>query len=216
MTSPRTRSVRARTIRAGLGVAAALGAVVGCGGDEAGSDGGAVAAATTRTECPAPDPAAATPGGAIEGLEVERVGDYVHTLGDLDYPVCAPSGGDHSPPPHWLTCGVYDGVVPDELAVHSLEHGAVWIALGPDSTDADRAAAAALADGAKVFVSDVADLPSAVELVAWGFRLRLTSAEDPRAAAFVAELVDAGTAPEPGASCESLGSPPNPPALPTS
>ena len=115
------------------------------------------------------------------GVETERVGDYDHLLGDLAYDDPAPSGGDHPPAPYWLTCGVYDGEVPAELAVHSLEHGAVWIALGPDSTADDRAAAAELAEGRKVIVSDVPDLADPVELVAWGFRLTLESADDPRA-----------------------------------
>ena len=214
-----TRSGPARTVRAGLGLALAAVALLGCSSDgDGGTDpaSGGAAGSTTRTECPAPDPGAETGGGDIEGVEVERVGDYVHSLGDLDYAVCAPSGGDHSPPPYWLTCGVYEGQVPDELAVHSLEHGAIWIALGPDSTPADRAAAAALADGQKVFVSDVAGLPDPVELVAWGFRLRLDSADDPRAGAFIEAFVDADSAPEPGASCQSLGEAPNPPELPTS
>ena len=216
MTRHLSPSVRRCTVRAGLGLAACAALLLGCSGGEDDPEAGEAAEASTLADCPAPEAPPETAGGGIEGIEVERVGDYVHTLGDLDYAVCAPSGGDHAPPPYWLTCGVYEGAVPDELAVHSLEHGAVWVALGPASTDADRAAAVALADGAKVFVSDVADLPSAVELVAWGFRLRLASADDPRAAAFVDELVDADTAPEPGASCQSLGEPPNPPALPTS
>jgi hypothetical protein len=151
----------------------------------------------------------------LSDVVVERVGDYTHPLGDLDYDVPAPSGGDHPPAPYWLTCGVYEGQVPDELAVHSLEHGAVWIALGPGSTADDRAAAEALAEGSKVFVSDVPELPNPVELVAWGARLPLDSVADERAEAFVEEFVDGSGAPEAGASCDSLGDPPTPPDLPT-
>ena len=154
--------------------------------------------------------------GPIEGLVMERVGDYTHVLADLDYPNPAPSGGDHPPAPYWLTCGVYDGSVPDELAVHSLEHGAVWIALGPDSTADDRSAAEDLAEANKVIVSDVPDLPNPVEMVAWGVRLPLDSADDERAVAFVDEFVDAPTAPEAGSSCTSVGEPPTPPILPLS
>ena len=154
--------------------------------------------------------------GDIEGLVVERVGPYDHIDDDLDYDRPAPSGGDHPHAPFWLNCGVYDGAVPDELAVHSLEHGAVWIALGPGSTDDDRAAAIELREevSAKVIVSDVPDLPNPVELVAWGFRLPLDTAADDRAAAFVERFVDAPTAPEAGAFCErAVGEPPTPPEL---
>lgn len=168
-----------------------------CGGDDGGGSAGASA--------------------SLEGVEEERVGDYEHLVADLDYDEPAPSGGDHLPSPGWLDCGVYDGEVPDELVVHSLEHGAVWVALGPGATDADRAAAGELAERApgRVVVSDVPALEGPVELVAWGFRLRLHSAEDPRAAAFVEAYVDAPTAPEAGAACvQGFGDPPTPPALP--
>lgn len=179
-----------------------MGLFVAFGG--CGSDGGA-----------APESAATSDAVSLDAVQIERVGAYVHPLGDLDYPRPAPSGGDHPPGPYWLTCGSYDGEVPDELAVHSLEHGAVWIALGPDSTPADRAAAEELASGRKVIVSDVEDLESPVELVAWEHRLPLDSMEDPRAEAFVEEFVDGSGAPEAGSSCESVGDPPNPPTLPT-
>jgi hypothetical protein len=156
----------------------------------------------------------ATTGAQIDGLVTERVGDYTHLLGHIAYEDPAPSGGDHPPAPYWLTCGTYEGAVPSELAVHSLEHGAVWIALGPDSTPEDRAAAAELAAGRKVIVSDVTELPDPVQLVAWGFRLPLEAATDERAAAFVERFVDAASAPEATASCASVGEPPTPPALP--
>ena len=154
---------------------------------------------------------------SLDAVVVERVGPYDHIVADIDYPRPAPSGGDHLPSPGWLNCGVYEGEVPDELAVHSLEHGAVWIALGPDSTDDDRAAAAELADRepGRIIVSDVPDLPNPVEVVAWEHRLALESADDDRAAAFVDEFVDASGAPEAGAACEgAFGEPPTPPPLP--
>lgn len=153
----------------------------------------------------------------IAAVEEERVGDYSHLVADLDYDEPAPSGGDHLPSPGWLNCGVYDGEVPDELVVHSLEHGAVWVALGPDATTADRAAAVELAErrAGRVIVSEVPDLAGPVELVAWGFRLRLDAAADGRAAEFVDEYVDASTAPEAGAACvQGFGDPPTPPPLP--
>lgn len=200
LTSHPTRSVRRRTIRAGAGLPIAAVALLGCGGDDAGDD--------------APEGAA-----SLEGLETERVGDYVHVDPgvEVDYPVPAPSGGDHIFGATWVTCGVYEGEIPDPLVVHSMEHGAVWIALGPDSTPEDREAATAAAAGRRVVVSDVPDLEHPVELVAWGFRLPLETVDDPRTEAFIEEFIDAPTAPEAGAACEgALGTPPNPPELPTS
>src|SRR5688572_479453 len=176
-------------------------ALVACGGDDDDDDGASVDT------------------GELD-VVIERVGEYDHLVADITYDRPAPSGGDHLPAPGWLNCGVYNGQVPDELAVHSLEHGAVWVALGPESTDADREAAAGIVDVApgRVFVSDVPDLPSQVELVAWGVRLRHDRAADEDAAAFVEEYADASGAPEAGAACSDSpvgGTPPDPPPLPT-
>jgi hypothetical protein len=163
----------------------------------------------------ADDPGDAAAADELDGVVVERIGPYEHLLGDIAYDEPLPSGGDHAPPPYWLTCGVYEGEVPPELAVHSLEHGAVWIGLGPDATADDRATATELAERETVIVSDVPDLEAPVELVSWGRRLTLDSADDPRADEFIEAFVDAEDAPEPGASCDSLGEPPVPPELPT-
>jgi hypothetical protein len=150
----------------------------------------------------------------LEGLVIERVGPYEHVVTAVDYDRPAPSGGDHLFAPYWLNCGVYEGEVPDELAVHSLEHGAVWIALGPDSTDTDRERAADLADGRKVFVSDVPDLEDPVQLVAWGARLPLDSLDGDAPETFLGDFIDGSGAPEAGSSCSSeFGQPPVPPEL---
>ena len=201
MTSQLRRSRPARPIRALTTVLVAVGLAACGGGDDGDGAGEGDGVADVA---------------AVDGVESERVGPYEHVAGgvDLDYDRPAPSGGDHGP--YLLTCGAYEGQVPDELVVHSLEHGAVWIALGPDSSDADREAAEDLADGEKVIVSDVPDLPDPVHLVAWGARLPLESADDPRAEAFLERFVDADSAPEAGFSCENVGEPPTPPTLPPS
>jgi hypothetical protein len=53
-----------------------------------------------------------------------------HTDGDVDYAQTPPVGGEHNPV--WQNCGFYQEPVRDETAVHSLEHGAVWITYSPD------------------------------------------------------------------------------------
>ena len=52
-----------------------------------------------------------------------------HTTQPVTYTQNPPIGGPHSP--QWLTCGVYTTPVPNENAVHDLEHGAVWITYQP-------------------------------------------------------------------------------------
>jgi hypothetical protein len=49
---------------------------------------------------------------------------HTHVTGPVQYSVTPPVG-QHNP--EWMTCGVYDQPVPNEHAVHNLEHGAIWI-----------------------------------------------------------------------------------------
>ena len=44
---------------------------------------------------------------------------------EATYDMNPPAGGNHFQA--WLNCGVYEEPVPNENAVHSLEHGAVWV-----------------------------------------------------------------------------------------
>ncbi len=66
--------------------------------------------------------AASQLGGVPEGVEEVAVGPAAHVEGDIDYDG-HPAGGEHSAV--WLNCGAYSEPVPEENAVHSLEHGAV-------------------------------------------------------------------------------------------
>jgi hypothetical protein len=52
-----------------------------------------------------------------------------HTKEPVDYPQSPPVGGPHNP--IWQNCGFYSKPVRDENAVHSMEHGAVWIPTPP-------------------------------------------------------------------------------------
>lgn len=51
----------------------------------------------------------------------------------VNYPQVPPASGPHAPT--WQNCGVYLEPIRDEAAVHSLEHGAIWIAYRPDLAD---------------------------------------------------------------------------------
>ena len=68
-----------------------------------------------------------------EGVETFEVSSNRHVEGDIDYDRSPPAGGDHSNV--WQNCGIYDEPVEDGQAVHSLEHGAVWITYRPDLPD---------------------------------------------------------------------------------
>lgn len=99
-------------------------------------------------------------------------------------------------------CGFYSSSVQDEYAVHSLEHGAVWITYAADLPENQVELLQRLAhSGTHVLVSPYADLPSAVVASAWGLQLRLESAADQRLEQFVAKYAQGPQTPEPGAPC---------------
>ncbi|HEY5455952.1 MAG TPA: DUF3105 domain-containing protein [Acidothermaceae bacterium] len=70
------------------------------------------------------------PAVAIAGVQTFTGLSRTHTTHPVKYAQNPPVGGPHSP--HWLTCGVYTTPVPNENAVHDLEHGAVWITYQPN------------------------------------------------------------------------------------
>jgi hypothetical protein len=55
--------------------------------------------------------------------------------GTVNYPQTPPVGGNHNAV--WLNCVVYPTPVPNENAVHSMEHGAMWITYQPTLPAAD-------------------------------------------------------------------------------
>jgi len=67
---------------------------------------------------------------ALSGVQTFKVASRNHVTTPVKYAQTPPVGGDHNPT--WLNCGIYDQPVPNENAVHDLEHGAVWITYRPD------------------------------------------------------------------------------------
>ena len=131
-----------------------------------------------------------------------------HVPGPVQYAQTPPVGGDHLGG-MLQNCGFYREPVVNELAVHSLEHGAVWVTYSPDlpasQLDILRDLAA---DQSKVLVSPYPGLPSPVVASAWGKQLRLPSAGDRRLREFVNRHRESSDAPEPNAGCEgSVGTP---------
>ncbi len=155
-----------------------------------GADSATPTEATTSTAAPAPTP--------IDGLET-FANEPSHVTTAVAYPQTPPAGGPHSPV--WLDCGVYDRAVPNENAVHSLEHGAVWATYDPTLPAAEVAALVAALPAEHVVVSPYPGLDSPIVLTAWNVQLRPASAGDPRIPAFAAAYRNGPTAPEPGESC---------------
>jgi hypothetical protein len=118
-----------------------------------------------------------------------------------------PMGGAHDPV--WQNCGVYTEPVTVANAVHSLEHGAVWITYRPDLPADQVQTLRDLVEGkAYTLVSPFEDLKSPIVLTAWGAQLEIEDATDPRAPVFLEKYVQGAQTPEPGASCSGgVGSP---------
>jgi hypothetical protein len=143
--------------------------------------------------------------GELDGVvSVEGLSNQ-HVEGSVTYDQDPPVGGPHNP--RWLACDVYDEPVPNELAVHSLEHGGVWLAHDPELPAEQREQLEALADLDEeyVLVSPYDGLPSPVVASAWGLQLQVEDAEDPRLREFVDAYAGGDQGGEPGVPCREGG-----------
>jgi hypothetical protein len=145
--------------------------------------------------------------GVPDGTETQAVGDPAHVDGQLHEDGEVPAGGAHNEV--WQNCGFYGEEVNSENAVHSLEHGAVWIAYDPSLSSADINVLRGFASpNEKVLISPVPGQDSLVIVTAWGQQLDLDSVADERLDQFVNEFTGASSAPEPGGRCNGgVGSP---------
>ncbi|WP_406097559.1 DUF3105 domain-containing protein [Streptomyces sp. NBC_01013] len=143
-------------------------------------------------------------GGPIQGEKTWDAKKLTrnHVTEAVSYPMKPPVGGDHSPV--WMNCDgeVYEKAIPDENAVHALEHGSVWVTYtdGASAADVDK-----LADrvGKTPYslMSPYKDQAGTIMLSAWGKQVTVDSADDRRVAQFFAAYVQGPQTPEPGAAC---------------
>jgi hypothetical protein len=125
-----------------------------------------------------------------------------HVAKKVAYPMQPPVGGDHNQV--WMNCNgdVYPKQLPNENAVHALEHGAVWVTYNGKAADAD---VKALAKKVKAtpysLMSPYEDQKDPIMLSAWGHQRTVKSAADPAVAKFFAQFVQGKQTPEPGAAC---------------
>jgi hypothetical protein len=177
-----------------LALVAVVAGLAACGGDD--------------DDTPAaPVPATVVSAGtdaAIQGVQLYTIGKYTHVrVGNpVAYDRHPPVGGTHWAAPGWVECGFYDTQIPDEPAVHDLEHGAVWIAHRPDLAAADLEILKQLVrTDDKLLVTPYADLRAPLVVTAWGAQLDLQQAGDGRLVQFIARYTNAKSAPEAGATC---------------
>jgi hypothetical protein len=144
--------------------------------------------------------------------EIAGVVDHEHQERDhVDEEVEAgdlpPVGGIHSP--ERQNCGIYDEPISIENAVHSLEHGAMWLTYQEDLPQEN---VEALRDAVRgedyVLMSPYPGLKSPVVLTAWEVQLELDSTQDNRIEEFIDRYQQGPTTPELGAACQDgVGTP---------
>ncbi|MGY4859256.1 DUF3105 domain-containing protein [Cryobacterium sp. AP23] len=148
-----------------------------------------------------PQSASYSAGG--EGTDIDGVETFenasLHVETPVTYPQTPPAGGEHNPT--WLNCGVYSEPVPNENAVHSLEHGALWVTYDPAISADELTTLKAALPSTYVILSPFEDLPSPIVLSGWNVQLQVDSADDERVAAFFEEYWKSNDVPEPGALC---------------
>ncbi|WP_424189024.1 DUF3105 domain-containing protein [Actinokineospora sp. G85] len=145
----------------------------------------------------------------IEGVFKKNYAPGEHITADqrVAYQYAPPLGGAHDEV--WAACDgvVYPRPVRTENMVHSMEHGAVWIAYNPDQVTGDQLGAlAAKVDGQPfTLMSPWPGLDSPVSVQSWGRQLKVGSVDDPRIDRFiVATRVNEYLNPEPGAPCAAV------------
>lgn len=144
----------------------------------------------------------------IAGVTYRVEGEHTHVQGQVKYDSTPPVGGNHSG--FWADCSgtVYDKAIANENAVHSLEHGAVWITYNakmlPSAQLTELKKYVAGVD--RLALSPYPNLKSPISLQSWGYQLAVKNASDARIAQFIATLkYNQKVTPEFGATCSNPG-----------
>ncbi|TDC67213.1 DUF3105 domain-containing protein [Micromonospora sp. KC207] len=129
-----------------------------------------------------------------------------HQQGPIKYAQSPPVAGPHNAT--WQNCmgDVYDAPIANEHAVHSLEHGAVWITYRPD-LPADQVATlkSKVAGQEKLMLSPYEGLDKPISLQAWGYQLKVDNADDSRIDEFIKTLRVNASIEGPTANCGQPG-----------
>jgi hypothetical protein len=142
----------------------------------------------------------------IEGMALLPDPGRGHQNGDIEYSQVTPPGGLHNP--EWLNCGIYDEPVRAENAIHSMEHGAVWLAYQPDLPNDQVETLQEIVRSersrrgeALIILSPQPGLEAPIMATAWRVQLPLEEASDERLMAFLDSYQRGPFTPEVGATC---------------
>lgn len=124
-----------------------------------------------------------------------------HITSGFKYDQQPPVGGAHHAA--WANCGIYDKEIKPQHAVHSLEHGTVWITYKSSVSKAQVAKLEGKAkkQGEYMLMSPDNKQDAPITLTAWGKQLKVKSAGDAKIDDFIKKYWKGPQTPEPGASC---------------
>jgi hypothetical protein len=131
--------------------------------------------------------------GAVDGAKNFRKSDpnlvkaAQHQSGPIKYGQNPPVAGKHNA--DWQNCmgEVYDAPIANEHAVHSMEHGAVWVVYNPAKLSKDQIDTLGKKVAGKEYslMSPMENLDTAVSVQAWGFQLKTDNPTDKRIDEFI-------------------------------
>ncbi|MEM7034907.1 MAG: DUF3105 domain-containing protein [Chloroflexota bacterium] len=145
------------------------------------------------------------PARDIEGAQVLPEPGRGHLNGDITYAVPIPVGGQHNPA--WQNCGIYEDEIRTENAIHSMEHGAVWISYQPEIGEAQVEQLRELVRGERTrfrnfyLLAPKSNAPAPIVVTAWRAQLEVEDAGDDRILDFMQRFHVGPFTPERGAAC---------------
>jgi hypothetical protein len=146
-----------------------------------------------------PDEAQPLPENPPSGIEVYPATTNHTVEGPIDYERRPPTNGDHDP--LWQNCGFYEEPIEDRHAVHSMDHGVVWITYRPDLTEQQIESLRPYGKQNYVIASPYPGQNAPVIATSWRVQLELNGAEDPRLRRFVDQFRISELAPLSGNRC---------------
>lgn len=140
------------------------------------------------------------PGLQLYGRQL-RGHDNSVTIPTGDLP---PVGGVHHDA--WQMCGIYTEPIAPENAVHSIEHGAVWITYQPGlPADQVEQLQELMRGEPYLLLSPYPGQRSPIVLTAWAVQLEVEDAADPRISTFIRRYRLGPSTPERGGACGGSG-----------
>jgi len=146
-----------------------------------------------------PDPPQPLPENPPEGIEVYPATTNRTVEGPVEYDRKPPTNGNHAP--LWQNCGFYQEPIQDRHAVHSMDHGVVWITYRPDLPQRQLETLRSYGNENYIIVSPYPGQDTPVIATSWRVQLELNSANDPRLEQFVNEFKISELAPLSGNRC---------------